>query len=167
MGRAINKTVTIVELIKVSLADDFSWFSLTVCSLLLMVVWIYCIFLNSEENCWSSPNYINSVHWYHWHMGTSGGRPPNVSLLQMFYVVGVQNIISYPYIITVKHTYITGLIDTVYWSYSLETTRKVSMVTITLSKKDLDLNNVGWVASIRFCWLDLYVDLYFEVLSNF
>ena len=65
MGRAINKTVTIVELIKVLLVYASLSFFLSPFSILYLTVYgcgfVICA---AEENCWSSPNHFNYLDRY-------------------------------------------------------------------------------------------------------
>ena len=43
---------------------------------------------NSEEDCWSSSSYINSIHWYKGYMGAPRRRPPSVRVLWTLSLIG-------------------------------------------------------------------------------
>lgn len=59
MGRAINKTVTIVELIKVF--SDFSIVFLMQISLIFTSFYVGF----AEKNRWSAPDHIDWIYWYY------------------------------------------------------------------------------------------------------
>lgn len=62
MGRAINKTVTIVELIKVIMFSKLSEFTEVVILDLDAYLVIFTHLTNPEEDCWSSPNHVDSIN---------------------------------------------------------------------------------------------------------
>lgn len=86
MGRAINKTVTIVELIKVLVSViNFCWVSF-ICYLFALT-WDNFFVCFAEKNCWPSPEYFNWIHRHHWYMGAPGGRPLAVRSSRIFSTV--------------------------------------------------------------------------------
>ena len=99
----------------------------------------YCTCCNAEENCWSSSNNIHWVHRHNWYMGAPRGRLTSVrSIFLSSYIV--KNLILFYVIWLFLFTWFC-------WCCSLETTRHVSLITITLSKKELDTSSIGWVTT--------------------
>lgn len=141
MGRAINKTVTIVELIKVILRFVMSN-SQNVVQLMGYLKMFFSI-CNAEKDPWSSPEHIYWIHRHNRHMGTNWGRPSTVSgWKKLLYKLILNMIYCFMFCQLNKLLLISFLF---LLSWSLETTRHVSMITIILSKNELNTSSVGWV----------------------
>ena len=86
MGRAINKTVTIVELIKVFIVLYIVIFLFF--SLLNLFWWSFWHFLiTTEKNSWFASDHNIWVHWYHWYMGANRGRPSSVRIFSICRII--------------------------------------------------------------------------------
>ena len=127
MGRAINKTVMIAELIKVG------WQCSLLPSLSLWELFIYQFSPLSEKDCWSTSKYFNWINWYNWHVGATRRRPSSVWNITLFCYQDHASAIVLLYM---------GAIIFLF-CFSLETTRHVSMITITFSKRELDTSSTG------------------------
>lgn len=115
---------------------------------------LFLVTMCAEENCGSSSDNNYWIYRYNWYLGTPRGRTPPVRSLSIW---------KWECIFELLHRSWPAFS---YFSYGcslllcrLETTRHVSMITITLSKKELDASSVGWVriycASIDFIALVL------------
>ena len=148
MGRAINKTVTIVELIKVWFL--FVWLTFYL-STLAWSPWKTVLSLFPEKNCWSSSEYFNWIHRHNWHMGAPRGRPFAVRASWT-----VVTVISFALSDDTFHSFIIYDSEFSCFLCSLETTRHVSMILITLSKNELNTSSPGWVHNcsclLSGCW---------------
>jgi len=79
MGRAINKTVMIAELIKVG--GSISVWNMLVC--ICSYYFLNCngSLLVSEKDYWPASKHRNWINWYYWHMGTTWRRPSSVCIV--------------------------------------------------------------------------------------
>jgi len=96
--------------------------------------WLLCAIPWAEKDCWSPSEYIYWIHWHNWYMGAIGRRPCHV-----------RGIFSYICAFWRDFYLIASC-----FHGSLETTRHVSLITIKLSKKELDTSSPGYMQSQPF-----------------
>ena len=152
MGRAINKTVMIAELIKVGFLSP----------LVLSACLQMCLFLFSfsfpEKNRWSSSEYCNWFYWYNWCVGAARRGTSSVRIISCsppihhFFFFFNFKIHWFLFCLIIKLLIILMAVEPE--QCSLETTRHVSIITITLSKKELDTSSTGYVS------IKLYLKLF-------
>jgi hypothetical protein len=153
MGRAINKTIIIVELLKVKLQPSLI---VSQCGIHLVAILMVELFMFpwAEKDCWPPPEYLDRVTWYNWHLGAVRGGPCHVRSNQYFPLTSF---------------YFRGRVCFDMISFctrdSLETTRHVSLITIKLSKKELDTSSPGLV---ELCLIYLTViEIYCRVVISY
>ncbi len=97
------------------------------------------IYFYAEKNCWPSSDHFNWIHRHNWHMGAPRGRPASV---RGAWSLSFERIVALIfYFINITMTLLFN------FCHRLETTRHVSMITITLSKNELNTSAVGWVST--------------------